>query len=125
MQPLPHDGDGEVAVRLLGERQVHELGRVAQEGQLVLVAAAALELAGVGQQQARLADQIEREVGEPQVLFERRRVPDPFAEALAEHQRGIAEAQHVAAAHRLQLALRLGGVTLDAAHRFLTSSGIT
>jgi hypothetical protein len=109
-QTLPHDGLREIPVRLLGERQVAVLVLVAEIGQRILVAAAPLDFAGVRQQQARLADQVEREVGETEVLFERRRVPDPFAETLTEHEARVAETQQV---------LEQRGV-----HRFLTSSGI-
>ncbi len=64
-QPLPHDGAGRnprSAAR--PECHVDELRRIAQEGERILVAAAALELPGVAEQQPRLPDQIEREVGE-------------------------------------------------------------
>ena len=44
-QELPRHRVGEVAVRLLDEQQVAEVAAVAQEGELVLVAARALERA--------------------------------------------------------------------------------
>ena len=47
-EELAHQGVGVVAVGLLDQQQVAEVVRVAQEGQLVLVAAAAFEFAGVG-----------------------------------------------------------------------------
>jgi hypothetical protein len=43
---------------------------VAQEGQLVFVEGPALGLAGQGQQRTRLADQVERHVGQRNVFFE-------------------------------------------------------
>ncbi len=39
----------------------------------------------------RLPEQIERDVGEREILFERRRMPDPLAETLREDQAGVAE----------------------------------
>src|SRR2546430_10233650 len=47
-----------------------------------LVTSPAIELAGIGEQQPRLPDEIERQVGEAQVLLQRRRVSDPLAQAL-------------------------------------------
>ena len=47
------------------------------------------------EQQARLADQVERDVGERQVLLEDRAVPAPLRQALAEDQRVVGEAEDV------------------------------
>ena len=49
----------------------------------------------MGEQQAGLADQVERHVGERQVFLEHRRAAAPFRQALAEDQGVVAEAQHV------------------------------
>ena len=46
--------------------------------------------------QARLADQIERDVGQRNVFFQRRCVAAPFAQALREDQAGVGQAQDVA-----------------------------
>ncbi|MNT63520.1 hypothetical protein D3C72_2013450 [compost metagenome] len=69
--------------------------RIAQEGQLVGGAAGALHFGGVAQPQAGLADQVERDVGQRDILFQRGAAAAPFRQALAEHQRGIAQAQQV------------------------------
>ena len=123
-QPLPHDRVAEVAVRLLGEGEVQELRRISQEGERVLVAPAAFELAGIREEQPRLADEIEREIGEPQVLLERRRMANPLSEALAEHKRGVGKAQDVDAARLLRRHTGRPGHRQRRAHRFLTSSGM-
>ena len=47
------------------------------------------------EQMGRLADEVEREVGEAEVDFEHRRMAAPFAEPLAEDQRVVAEAQQI------------------------------
>src|ERR1700686_340756 len=95
-QPLAHDRLAKVAVRLLGECQVGELRRITQKGQRVLVTPAALDLARVGEQQPRLPDQVQGEVGERQILLERRRLAGPLAEALPEYETRVTEAQDVA-----------------------------
>jgi len=123
-EPLAHDRAAKVAVRLLGECQVEKLRRIAQKGKRVLVTPAALELPGVGEQQPRLPDQIERQVGEPQVLLQRRRVTDPLAQALPEHEARVSEAQHVANVRRLLRRIALVRRVGSRAHRFLTSSGM-
>ena len=44
---------------------------------------------------SKMCDQVERDVGQRDVLFQRRPTAAPFRQALAEHQRGIAEAQQI------------------------------
>ena len=123
-QPLAHDGVGEVAVRLLGEREIAELGRIAQVRERIFVAPRALDLPGIGEQQARLADEVQREVGEAEVLLEGRRVADPLPEPLSEHQARIREAQHVAEQVRAAGPVAPRGHCRRCAHRFFTSSGM-
>ena len=98
-QELARRRVGEAAVRLLDEQEVAEFPAVAQERELVLVAARGpepgLDFARVGKPQPRLAEEVEADVGLRDVLFEHRTVADPFAEALREDQRRIAEAQQV------------------------------
>ena len=88
VEQVPRDGLREVAIGLLDQQAILEVEYVAVEGQLVAVA-------GVVQQQRRLADQVEREVGEADVDLERRAVPAPFAEPLSQHQRVIAQTQQI------------------------------
>ena len=97
---------------------------------------AALHLARVAQQQAGLSDEIERHVGEPQILLEHGSMSDPFPEPLPENQAEIAEPQGVAAerrhaAERVRGWLRLDDLTAHvrrdrlAAHNVFTSSGMS
>ena len=65
-----------------GERDVAVVALVAQKGELVFVAHVFRHPAGVRQQRARLAEQVERHVGERDVFFEHRRVAAPLGEAL-------------------------------------------
>ena len=91
VEQVPRDRLGEVAIGLLDQQAIAEIEHVAVEGELVAVAR-------LVQQQRRLADQVEREVGETDVDLEHRPVPAPFAQALAEDQRVIAEAQEIVGA---------------------------
>ena len=106
-QELPDDGLAEVAVRLLGKTQVQEILRIAQEREIVLGAAAAVRLRRIREQVSRLAEQVERDVGEREILLERRRVADPLAETLRQDQARVADSERVRT------------------HRFLTSSGMS
>ena len=54
----------------------------------------------------RLADQVERDVGEAEVDLDRRRVAAPFAEALAEDQGVVAEPKQIFEADVAMLVLR-------------------
>ncbi len=109
-QALPHDRVAEIAVRLLDQRQVQVFGLVAQEGERILVAAPPLDFAGMRQQAPRLSEQVERHIGKAEVLLERGRMADPFAEPLREHEIRVRKAEHVAAMRR---------------HSVFTSSGIS
>ena len=97
-QELAHDRLPEIAVRLLDQAQVQEVLRIAQESEIVFAAPAAFQLRGIRQQVARLAEQVEPDVGERQVLFERGRMTDPFAETLRQDQARVADAQRIARA---------------------------
>jgi hypothetical protein len=120
-QHLAHDGLAEIAVRLLDERRIQVLAVLAQERDVILAAAAPLELAGIGQQQPRLTNEVEGDVGEPEILLERRRMTHPLAQPLAEHEREIAEPQHVSIT-REHLG-RSGPV--NRTHSVLTSGGMS
>jgi lactam utilization protein B len=76
-EQLPGHRPAEVAVVQLHQLRVDDVGLVAQEGQVVLVAARALALAGEGEQAARLAEQVEREVEQRDVLLELRASAPP------------------------------------------------
>jgi hypothetical protein len=103
-QPLPQQlepggdhriaqhGCGKVAARQLDECRVQIVALVAQEGELILVVVLRALFAGQREHAARLADQVERHVRQRDVLFEDRRMPTPFAQALAKDQAGIADA---------------------------------
>ena len=61
---------GKVAVRQFAQRGVKKLVRIAPVGQRVLVAPAAFQRAGVGQQQSRLPQQVERDIGQRDVRLQ-------------------------------------------------------
>jgi hypothetical protein len=86
---------------------------VAQEGERIFVAAAPFDLAGQREQQPRLADEVERDVGERDVLLDHRAVAAPLRQPLAEDQRGVGDAQQGVDVHA---AISVG----DGAHRVLT-----
>ena len=96
---LPRHRVGEVAVRLLDQQQVAELRRrragTRARPRPARAGEARLDLAGVGEPQPRLAQQIEPDVGEGDVLLQHRPVPDPFAQSLREDQVAVAEPQQV------------------------------
>jgi hypothetical protein len=106
---LAGDGVGEVAVREFHQLHVVELVLLAQEGQLVLVP-------GERQQGAGLAQQVQRDVGEGDVLLQHRRVPGPLPQPLGQHQGVVAQRAGGGPLGRQ----RLGG-----GHRCFTPSGIS
>jgi hypothetical protein len=95
-QQVAQHGVGEVAPvaqRAFNEGEVAELALVAQEGQLVLVAAK--HAARVREQRARLPQQVQRHIGQRDVLFQHRPVAAPFAQTLRVDQRAVGDAQQV------------------------------
>jgi hypothetical protein len=75
--------------------------------------------AGVRQQQPRLSDQVERDVGERDVLLDHRAVAAPLRQPLAEDQRGVGQPQHILEVR----GMRLRGGTHCGTYMWLTSSG--
>ena len=86
---------GEVAVLLLDEQAVDELALVTHEGVVVLGAAGAVELGGARVHRARLAEQVERDVRQRDVVLERRRPRRPLREPVREHEAIVRDAQRV------------------------------
>ena len=66
----PRHRDAEVGLRALDQPHVAELAVVAQVGEVVLGPPGALDDAGVRQQRPRLAELVEPDVGEREVLLE-------------------------------------------------------
>ena len=82
-EELAGHGDGKIAVLLLDQQMVAVGVRVAQKRQPVGVAALALDLARQSQPEAGLADQVQGDVGECNILLQHRRVAAPFGQAVA------------------------------------------
>src|SRR5215472_11839539 len=96
---LPRHRVGVIAVRPLNQQQIAELAGIAEEGERVLAALnigePCLHLARVRIPEARLAEQVEPDVGERDVLLQYRPVPDPLAESLRQHEWTVAESQEI------------------------------
>ncbi len=107
---LAGDGVGEVAVGLLHQLEVGEGALLAQIRQFVLVA-------DQRQQHAGLAEQVQGDVGEGDLLLEDGGVAGPLAEAVREHQRVVAEGEGGRGHGRIRGHVR--------AHRCFTPSGIS
>jgi hypothetical protein len=149
-QQEPGDRAGEVEVVAdLGERDVAEL-RLGRWNASASSSAPAPRWAARRQQHAGLAEQVERGVGQRDLLLQLRRVGDPLGEALRADQRVVAEHEAVlrevrrvdavrdgrgdlllhvleAGAERpLAVLVGLGQRVVDVlAHRWGTSSGMT
>ena len=94
-QELAHDREREVAFRQLDELAVAVVHRLAEIRERILVASLAFDLAREPQEHRRLADQVERDVRERDVLLEDRTVTAPFGQPVAEHQAVVAEPQQI------------------------------
>ena len=95
---------GEVAVRLLDQLEVAEGALLAQIRQLVLVA-------DEGEQHPGLAEQVQGDVGEGDLLLQDGRVARPLPQPVGEHQRVVAEGERRGVRRR--------------GHRCFTPSGIS
>jgi hypothetical protein len=65
------------------------------KGELVAIASPALHLAGIAEKVSRLADEVERQVGEAEIDLDRRRVPAPLRQALTEDEAVVAEPKRI------------------------------
>ena len=94
-QILAGDRRREVAVRLLDEQQIAELGDVAEKREIIRAAPRAFERAATLEQQARLIEQVERDVAERELLLEHGRMAAPLRQSVAEHQAIVAQTKAV------------------------------
>ena len=86
---------GEVTGRQLAQLQVEEVALVPEVGEIVLRPAGSFERPGVLQQRPRLAQLVQPDVAEGNVLLELRGGRDPLGGALRGDQRVVAEAERV------------------------------
>src|SRR4051794_35794016 len=94
-EELPDDGDGEVALRQLDEQRVSELHGIAQIRECIGVAPLSLDLCRKPEQERRLADEVERDVRQRDVLLEDRRMAAPLGETMAEDEPIVAETKQI------------------------------
>ena len=92
---VAQDRKGKVAARQLRQGDIEVIALVAQKRQLVFVKTLPIDLASQREHRTRLANQIESDIGHGNVLFQNRRVPAPFADALGQDETAIANAQQV------------------------------
>jgi len=80
---LPRHRHREVTIGHFGDQKVAICAAVAQVRKFIFAAARAanpcLDFAGVAEPHAALSQQVEPDVGEPDVLFDHRSMADPFA----------------------------------------------
>ena len=103
-QELARQGDREITVRLFHQQQVAELAFGSQIGQRIGIPAPAFHLARQIQPHPGLTDQIQRHIGQGQILFDGRRMAAPFAQSMTENKGGVPHAQQIVkqrAAHHI------------------------
>src|SRR4029077_8367539 len=79
----------------LDHQKVAISGDIAQISESVLALPLAFDFARIGVKSASLADEIEREIGERQLLFEHRRMPAPFGKAMPVDERRVGKPERV------------------------------
>jgi hypothetical protein len=94
-QELPDDRERKVAFRKLDNLKISKLDRFAKVGEGIRVPSLAFYFAGKAQIKRALSDQIERDVGERNVLLENRPVPAPLGESVPEHQTVVTQSQEI------------------------------
>jgi hypothetical protein len=92
-EELAQDRAPEIAVGLLDQQEVAEIPRVAEEGEVVRAPPPALHLAREAEPHLRLPDEVERDVGQRDVLLEDGRMAAPLADPVAEDQRVVPHPQ--------------------------------
>src|SRR5262249_23156266 len=94
-QILPADREGEIAIRLLHEKEIAKLRDVTEEGEVVGRSTSPLESTSGLEEQARLVQQVQREITERQLFFEHGSVTAPLRRAMAENEPIVTEAKGV------------------------------
>src|SRR4029077_3235838 len=94
-EELPHDGAAEVAVGELDQLDVAVGDAVAEVGEGILVAPLPLYLAGQPEEVRRLPDEVERDVGERDVLLEDGAVTAPFGQPVAQDQAVVPQPEQI------------------------------
>ena len=126
---LASHGLGEVAVGLLDQQTVGELTLGTQHRKVVLRPPRTLSTGGIGVDGSCLAEEVDPDVGQRDVLLEFGPVRDPLPQALGQNEVVVGVAQQIREQRRLDLtgrALRLtGNNRLGPSHIFPTSSGIS
>ena len=94
-EELAHDGAAEFAVGELDQLDVAVVDGIAEIGQGVLVALFPLDLAGQMEEVRRLPDEVERDVGERDVLLEDGAVAAPFGQPVTQDQAIVAQPEQI------------------------------
>jgi hypothetical protein len=94
-QELARHREREISARKLHDQCVPELDGFAEVGQRVGGPPLPFDLASQLQQKVRLADEVERDVGQRDVLLEDRPMAAPFRETMAEDEAIVAEAEEI------------------------------
>jgi hypothetical protein len=124
-QELAQDRAPEIAVGLFDQQEVPEIPGIAQEGEVIGAAPLPLDLSGQAQPHLRLADQVERGVGERDILLQHRRMTAPFADPVAEDQRVVPHPQEELEQVVIRLVQRSGRRARTPHHMCPASSGMS
>ena len=88
---MPRHGAGEITIFVFDQQKVAELHGFTHIGEVILAAIAAIRLACQTQEDAGVANVVEGDVGERDVLFEHRPMAAPFRQTVAEDEVAIAK----------------------------------
>src|SRR3970040_2267636 len=92
-QELTRHGEREITAGKLHDQRVPEINRFAEIGEVVGGPRLPLRLSSQLQQEVRLADEVERHVGQRDVFLEDWPMAAPLGEAMAEDQAIVAQAK--------------------------------
>ena len=118
-QELAHQRLAIGTVGLFDQQEIAEAAGIAQIGEIVGAVAPALDLAGKTEPELRLADQVERDIGNGDIFFQHRRMAAPFGNPVAEDEAIVAHAQR-------EFEQRVAALDGDRRHHMCpTSSGMS
>ena len=94
-EKLPHDGERVVPIGKFDQMSVAIVDRLTEIREIILASSLSFDLPSELEKERRLADQVESDVRERDVLFENRSVPTPLRKSMAEYKAVVTEAEEI------------------------------
>jgi hypothetical protein len=104
---LSDDRHREIAVCLFDQKQIPKLVGITKKSELIFGAPLSFDFRGISKPELRLSVQVERDVGQREILLQDWPTTAPFSETLAQNETAIPEAENVIEKRNAECGLRI------------------